>query len=117
MSPSKSSDQTIWGSGSRVQDQMADLSGDRRIDVVQLHENGNLYAFDADNGKELWRFNAGSGVRGGPVSYAVNGKQYIAVVSGYGVDAQWIQGKMHGLAGWDEKVPEGGSVWVFALGN
>ena len=45
----------------------------------------------------------------------VDGKQYIAVVSGWGVDAQWIQGKMHGLAGWEKAVPEGGSVWVFKL--
>jgi len=39
------------------------------------------------------------------------------VVSGWGVDAQWIQGKMHDLAGWEKAVPEGGSVWVFALGD
>ena len=32
---------------------------------------GHLFAYDADNGKQLWQFNAGSGVRGGPVSYAV----------------------------------------------
>ena len=51
----------------------------------------------------------------GPVT--VDGKQYIAVVSGWGVDAQWIQGKMHDLAGWEKAVPEGGSVWVFALGD
>lgn len=48
---------------------------------------GNIYAFDADNGKELWKFAAGSGVRGGPVSYAVHGKQYIAVPTGLGSHA------------------------------
>lgn len=48
---------------------------------------GNLYAFDADNGKELWKFNAGSGARGGPVSYAVNGKQYIVIPTGLGSHA------------------------------
>ena len=48
---------------------------------------GRLYAYDADNGKELWHFNAGSGVRGGPVSYAVDGKQYIAIPTGLGSHA------------------------------
>jgi alcohol dehydrogenase (cytochrome c) len=48
---------------------------------------GILYAFDADSGAELWRFNAGSGARGGPVSYAVNGKQYIAIPTGLGSHA------------------------------
>lgn len=74
-------------------------------------------AYDAKSGKLLWEFPTPSGIISPPSSFSIDGKQYIAVVSGYGVDAQWIQGKMHGLAGWDEKVPEGGSVWVFALGN
>jgi alcohol dehydrogenase (cytochrome c) len=45
---------------------------------------GKLQAFDADTGKVLWSFNMGSGVRGGIVSYAVNGEQYILVASGWG---------------------------------
>ncbi|MCZ4303354.1 PQQ-binding-like beta-propeller repeat protein [Zoogloeaceae bacterium G21618-S1] len=48
---------------------------------------GHLFAYDADNGKQLWQFNAGSGVRGGPVSYAVNGKQYIVIPTGLGSHA------------------------------
>jgi alcohol dehydrogenase (cytochrome c) len=39
-------------------------------------------AFDADDGKVLWSFNTGSGLYGGFVSYAVDGKQYILVPSG-----------------------------------
>jgi alcohol dehydrogenase (cytochrome c) len=45
---------------------------------------GMLYAYDADNGKELWSFNTGSGMRGGIVSYAIDGEQYILVPSGWG---------------------------------
>lgn len=45
---------------------------------------GTLRAFDADNGKVLWSFNTGSGMRGGIVSYAVGGKQYILAASGWG---------------------------------
>lgn len=43
---------------------------------------GVLRAFDADTGKLLWSFNTGSGMRGGIVSYAVDGKQQILVPSG-----------------------------------
>ena len=45
---------------------------------------GVVRAFDADNGKVLWSFNTGSGLRSGMVSYALNGKQYILVPSGWG---------------------------------
>lgn len=48
---------------------------------------GNFRAYDADNGKVLWSFNTGSGIRSGPVSYAANGKQYILVPSGLGSHA------------------------------
>lgn len=49
--------------------------------------HGHIYAYDADDGKELWRFNAGSGLRGGPVSYAAGGRQYIVVPTGLGSHA------------------------------
>ena len=74
-----------------------------------------FHAYDANSGKLLWNFPTPSGILAPPSSFSVNGKQYIAIVSGYGVDAQWNQGKMHELAGWEKAVPEGGSVWVFAL--
>lgn len=48
---------------------------------------GNLYAFDADSGDVLWQFHAGSGSRGGPVSYAVDGRQYIVIPTGLGSHA------------------------------
>ncbi|NCU95956.1 MAG: quinonprotein alcohol dehydrogenase, partial [Betaproteobacteria bacterium] len=38
--------------------------------------------YDAKNGKKLWSFQAGAGVNAPPVSYMVNGKQYIAVAAG-----------------------------------
>ncbi|WP_295555334.1 PQQ-dependent dehydrogenase, methanol/ethanol family [uncultured Hyphomicrobium sp.] len=74
-------------------------------------------AYEEKTGKLLWEFPTPSGIISPPSAFAVDGKQYIAVVSGYGVDAQWIQGKMHTQAGWEKTVPEGGSVWVFALGD
>jgi len=44
--------------------------------------NGSFNAYDAKNGKKLWSFQAGAGVNAPPVSYMVNGKQYIAVAAG-----------------------------------
>ena len=74
-----------------------------------------FHAYDASSGKLLWEFPTPSGILAPPSSFSVDGKQYIAVVSGYGVDAQWVQGKMHAIAGWEKALPEGGTVWVFAL--
>ena len=52
-------------------------------------------AFDATNGKMLWEFPTESGVNGVPVSFAVDGKQYIAVQSGWGVDAARMQSRLN----------------------
>ena len=48
--------------------------------------DGVIYitAFDAATGKERYRFNTGGGINGGISTYAVKGKQYIAVTSGGG---------------------------------
>lgn len=45
---------------------------------------GNFFALNGQTGDELWGFQTGSGHRGGPISYAVDGKQYIATPSGWG---------------------------------
>ncbi len=44
--------------------------------------NGDFDAFNAETGKKLWHFNLGSGVNAPPITYRVNGKQYIAVAAG-----------------------------------
>jgi len=41
-----------------------------------------VVAVDAKDGKELWSFNLGTPQSGGIISYAVDGKQYIAVAAG-----------------------------------
>lgn len=43
---------------------------------------GNFYALDARTGDLLWRMSLGGQVNSGPMSYMVDGKQYIAVAAG-----------------------------------
>jgi alcohol dehydrogenase (cytochrome c) len=52
--------------------------------LVFTGEHGqDFLALDARTGEVLFRFNTGGPVGGGVVSYSVNGKQYVAVISGY----------------------------------
>ena len=44
--------------------------------------NGRFRAFDQSSGEVLWEGNIGSQVTGCPATYAVNGKQYVAVSTG-----------------------------------
>lgn len=46
---------------------------------------GNLRAFDQTSGEVLWEVNLGSSVTGYPVSFAVDGRQYLAVGTGSSV--------------------------------
>ena len=49
------------------------------------HMNGKFSAYDANTLKEVWSFNTGTPITAPPMTYSVNGKQYIAVVAGGGV--------------------------------
>ena len=62
--------------------------------------NGWFKAYDAMNGKTLWKYQCGAGVNAPAVSYTVNGKQYIAVAAGGNTQLDFKRGN---------------SVFVFAL--
>ena len=62
--------------------------------------NGQFDAYDASSGKQLWTFNCGAGVNAPPITYAVDGKQYVAVAAG-------------GSAIWG--YPQGDALVVFGL--
>jgi alcohol dehydrogenase (cytochrome c) len=70
--------------------------------------NGYFNAFDARTGELLWRFQTGSGIHSNPVTYSVNGKQYIAVPTGWG---GWVEGYAPEMYG----APRGTALIVFAL--
>jgi alcohol dehydrogenase (cytochrome c) len=72
-------------------------------------------AFDAKDGKILWQQRTNSGVVGVPTSYSLDGKQYVAVQSGWGVDAQRKQDFLDQAFGTRTQVPQGGVLWVFGL--
>lgn len=72
-------------------------------------------AYDAKSGEQLWHFKTNSAIIAPPATYEVNGVQYVAVQSGYGVDAAFQQELMSQLVGWQKDVPQGGVVWVFAV--
>lgn len=75
-----------------------------------------FHAFDAATGKLLWEFPTNSGITGQPSSFMVDGRQYVAVMSGWGVDARAMQARLNRLSPGDyHEVPEGGAIWVFAV--
>ena len=75
-----------------------------------------FHAFDASSGKLLWEFPTSSGILAPPVSFMLDGKQYIAVVSGWGVDSRIMQQRLNAQSpGNFPEVPEGGAIWVFSL--
>ena len=72
-----------------------------------------MRAYDDSNGKELWQMRLNDVPSSAPISYSVNGKQYVAVVVGHG-GAQ--------VGNWPLLVPEipippnpGSAIWVFEL--
>jgi alcohol dehydrogenase (cytochrome c) len=50
--------------------------------VFAATRDGNLIALDATTGKHLWHFQTGGNMAASPMSYAVDGKQYVAISAG-----------------------------------
>jgi glucose dehydrogenase/plastocyanin len=44
--------------------------------------DGNLIAMDATSGRELWRFQTGAAISASPITYEIEGVQYVAVYGG-----------------------------------
>jgi alcohol dehydrogenase (cytochrome c) len=73
---------------------------------------GNFAAYDAENGGLLWSYQRGSGIRAEPITYRLDGRQYIAIPSGMG-------GAVGGYTGagapWLKNYRSGDTLYVFAL--
>ena len=52
--------------------------------VFQGTATGQFLAYAADSGKQLWQFDTRTGVMAAPVTYTVDGEQYVTVLAGWG---------------------------------
>jgi alcohol dehydrogenase (cytochrome c) len=73
---------------------------------------GYLKAMDASTGKELWKYQTGSGIVAPPITWSDGTTQYVAVVSGWGGAVPLWGGDVAKKVSFLE---QGGSVWVFKL--
>ena len=72
--------------------------------------NGRFRALDHETGEVLWEINLGSPVTGFPITYAVNGRQYVAVSTGSAATASGFIGLTREL-----RPSAGNTFFVFAL--
>ncbi len=80
--------------------------------VFQGTALGEFRAYSADNGKQLWSFPTQSGVLAAPMSYAIGGEQYVAVMVGWGGVWDVSAGKLGGGI-----TPNISRLMVFKLGG
>ena len=73
---------------------------------------GYLKAFDAKTGEEKYKFNTGSGIVGTPITWDMDGEQYVSVVSGWGGAVPLWGGE---VAKRVKNFNQGGMVWTFKL--
>jgi alcohol dehydrogenase (cytochrome c) len=70
-----------------------------------------FFALNTDNGKLLWQTRLNGDISGAPVTFTVDGKQYVAVGSGGRAAPTTTLGRLVGV-----DVPQGtGVIWVFSL--
>jgi quinohemoprotein ethanol dehydrogenase len=67
--------------------------------------DGRLLALDARDGDVLWQFQTGSGIAGAPITYTVDGEQYVAVLAAGSTNP------------YGASVTQGDSLWAFKLGG
>ena len=81
--------------------------------VFQGTADGRVVAYDAADGRLLWESPAGTGVVAPPVTYEVDGVQYVTVMAGWGGAFALIGGEAAQAAG----VRSVGRVLTYALGG
>jgi len=79
--------------------------------VFQGTADGHLLAYSADAGQRLWDVDLGQGILAPPVTYLIDGEQYLSVLVGWGGTTS-----LFGYNGSGEyKAP--GRLWTFVLGG
>ena len=77
--------------------------------VFQGTADGRFAAYNATTGEKLWETATGTGVVAGPITYFVDGRQYVSVAVGWG----GVYGVMHRAT--ERRGP--GTVYTFAIGS
>lgn len=72
-------------------------------------------AIDSETGEIVWEHQMDGGIIAPPTTYQIDGKQYISVTTGWGLDGDRFQGFIDAGMGTETKIPQGGTIWVFAL--
>ncbi|MGP0173279.1 methanol/ethanol family PQQ-dependent dehydrogenase [Pseudomonas sp. NCHU5208] len=80
--------------------------------VFTGNPEGYLQAFNAKTGEKLWQFQTGSGVIGSPVTWEMDGEQYVSVLSGWGGAVPLWGGE---VAKRIKHLNQGGMLWTFKL--
>jgi alcohol dehydrogenase (cytochrome c)/quinohemoprotein ethanol dehydrogenase len=83
--------------------------------VFQGNATGKLEAYGAADGSKLWSFDAQTGIIAPPITYTVNGEQYVAVLAGYG--GVWPLSPSGLLSGQERPLPNISRLLVFKLGG
>ncbi|MES2264634.1 MAG: PQQ-dependent dehydrogenase, methanol/ethanol family [Pseudomonadota bacterium] len=81
--------------------------------VFQGSADGRVLAYAADSGKKLWESPANTGVMAGPVTYEVEGEQYVTFMAGWGGSFPL----MVGLASQNARVRPEARVLTYKLGG
>jgi quinohemoprotein ethanol dehydrogenase len=68
--------------------------------VFQGRLDGTLAAYRADTGDLLWEFPLGLGISAPPITYAVDGRQYVALLVGWGGAFAGLGGRAAADLGW-----------------
>jgi quinohemoprotein ethanol dehydrogenase len=80
--------------------------------ILQGRSDGVFCAYRATDGKKLWQFDAGTGVMAPPVTYLLDGVQYITLMVGWGGAAG-----LNNIPGSGEVKPGFGRILTFSLGG
>jgi quinohemoprotein ethanol dehydrogenase len=81
--------------------------------VFQGNAQGRFVAYAADTGSVLWSFDAQDGIVAQPISFSVNGRQYVTVITGFSGIAAAL-GPQVAQFGWDYRAQHR-RVLTFAL--
>ncbi|MGI2259032.1 PQQ-dependent methanol/ethanol family dehydrogenase [Shewanella sp. GXUN23E] len=80
--------------------------------VFTGNPEGYLLAFDDKTGELVYKFNTGSGIVGSPITWTMDGEQYVSVLSGWGGAVPLWGGD---VAKRVKDFNQGGTVWTFKL--